>query len=173
MHVNVLYTFRSVSRAIPMVGGSSDPNKDALHMNTFKVRFRVTSTARRVFCIYRATAELNCLYACASIAFLQKLPGNRKSLPCDQPLVLPNWAHFHVRAGRTRNSITRSTVPTIVLYGNKALSVVSVNFTDVLVSTVVGVENCLWPHWVSPLHHCMAGQTAHWQSAQRMCFRFP
>lgn len=38
MHVNVLYTFRSVSRAIPMVGGSGDPNKDALHMATFKVR---------------------------------------------------------------------------------------------------------------------------------------
>lgn len=37
MHVNVLYTFRSVSRAIPMVSGSGDPNKDALHMNTFKV----------------------------------------------------------------------------------------------------------------------------------------
>lgn len=39
MHVNVLYTFRSVSRAIPMVGGSGDSaNKGALHMNTFKVR---------------------------------------------------------------------------------------------------------------------------------------
>lgn len=38
MHVNVLYTFRSVSRAIPMVSGSSDPTKNALHMNTFKVR---------------------------------------------------------------------------------------------------------------------------------------
>lgn len=37
MHVNVLYTFRSVSRAIPMVSGSGDPNKTALHMNTFKV----------------------------------------------------------------------------------------------------------------------------------------
>lgn len=36
-HVNVLYTFRSVSRAIPMVSGSTDPNKNALHMNTFKV----------------------------------------------------------------------------------------------------------------------------------------
>lgn len=36
-YVNVLYTFRSVSRAIPMVSDSSDPNKDALHMNTFKV----------------------------------------------------------------------------------------------------------------------------------------
>lgn len=36
-HVNVLYTFRSVSRAIPMVSGSGDPNKNALHMNTFKV----------------------------------------------------------------------------------------------------------------------------------------
>lgn len=40
MHVSVLYTFRSVSRAIPMVGGSGDPNKDALHMNTFKVSER-------------------------------------------------------------------------------------------------------------------------------------
>lgn len=40
MHVNVLYTFRSVSRAIPMVSGSGDPNKDALHMNTFKVSER-------------------------------------------------------------------------------------------------------------------------------------
>lgn len=38
MHVNVLYTFRSVSRAIPMVSGSGDPTKNALHMNTFKVR---------------------------------------------------------------------------------------------------------------------------------------
>lgn len=37
-HVNVLYSFRSVSRAIPMVGGNNDPNKKALHMNTFKVR---------------------------------------------------------------------------------------------------------------------------------------
>lgn len=38
MHVNMLYTFRSVSRAIPMVSGSADPNKDVLHMNTFKVK---------------------------------------------------------------------------------------------------------------------------------------
>ena len=41
MHVNVLYTFRSVSRAIPMGGGSNDPNKNALHMNTFKVGFNL------------------------------------------------------------------------------------------------------------------------------------
>lgn len=45
MHVNALYTFRSVSRAIPMVSGNSDPNKDALHMNTFKVRNRRLSTS--------------------------------------------------------------------------------------------------------------------------------
>lgn len=38
MHVNTLYAFRSVSRAIPMVSDSNDPNKDALHMNTFKAR---------------------------------------------------------------------------------------------------------------------------------------
>lgn len=45
MHVNVLYTFRSVSRAIPMVSGSGDPNKNALHMNTFKVRFSLGDSA--------------------------------------------------------------------------------------------------------------------------------
>lgn len=39
MYVNVLYTFRSVSRAIPMVSGSGDPNKSALHMKTFQVGF--------------------------------------------------------------------------------------------------------------------------------------
>lgn len=44
MHVNVLYTFRSVSRAIPMVGGSGgSANKDALHMSTFKVRLGLES----------------------------------------------------------------------------------------------------------------------------------
>lgn len=42
-HVNVLYGFRSVSRAIPMVSGSNDPNKNVLHMNTFKVTFRPSS----------------------------------------------------------------------------------------------------------------------------------
>ncbi|CAM9729250.1 unnamed protein product [Choristocarpus tenellus] len=38
MHVNILYAYRSVSRAIPMVSDSNDPNKEALHMNTFQVQ---------------------------------------------------------------------------------------------------------------------------------------
>ncbi|CAM9167660.1 unnamed protein product, partial [Phaeothamnion confervicola] len=36
-HVHTLYTYRSVSIAIPLVTDSNDPNKDLLHMRTYQV----------------------------------------------------------------------------------------------------------------------------------------
>ncbi|CAM9248489.1 unnamed protein product, partial [Hapterophycus canaliculatus] len=62
MHVNALYTFRSVSRAIPMVSGNSDPNKDALHMNTFKVLRPEMEKLSAVMLFYESAVQVFCAH---------------------------------------------------------------------------------------------------------------
>ncbi|CAM9579119.1 unnamed protein product [Ectocarpus fasciculatus] len=62
MHVNVLYTFRSVSRAIPMVSGSGDPNKNALHMNTFKVLRPEMKKLSAIMDFYESGVQVFCAH---------------------------------------------------------------------------------------------------------------